>query len=109
MFDPYTIFKNPLLGYLTNSPLEFITHLLQKKRLFCTETLKAYVYNFIGDLTFYEIFTKNGWNLNITVTDFTMASTPRLLNYLTTPSVCVWSAVCASCAIPGMFACVDLM
>ena len=33
----------------------------------------------------------------------------RLLNYLTTPNVLVWSAVVASCAIPGMFDPMDLM
>jgi TAG lipase / steryl ester hydrolase / phospholipase A2 / LPA acyltransferase len=32
-----------------------------------------------------------------------------LLNYLTTPNVVVWSAVVASCAIPGAFESVDLM
>ena len=43
------------------------------------------------------------------MTDFSMTQTPRLLNYLSTPNVLVWSAVCASCAIPGMFAKVELM
>jgi len=33
----------------------------------------------------------------------------RLLNYLTAPNVVLWSAVLASCAIPGMFAQVKLM
>ncbi len=28
---------------------------------------------------------------------------PRVLNYLTAPHVCVWSAAVASCAIPGIF------
>jgi predicted acylesterase/phospholipase RssA len=32
----------------------------------------------------------------------------RLLNYLTTPNVLVWSAAVASCAIPGVFAPVEL-
>ena len=27
----------------------------------------------------------------------------RLLNYLTAPHVCLWSAAAASCAIPGVF------
>jgi TAG lipase / steryl ester hydrolase / phospholipase A2 / LPA acyltransferase len=43
--------------------------------------------------------------LNITVThDREM----RLLNYLTAPNVLVWSAVLASCAIPGMYDTVEL-
>ena len=32
----------------------------------------------------------------------------RLLNYLTSPNVLVWSAVLASCAIPGMYEKVEL-
>ena len=34
---------------------------------------------------------------------------PRLLNYLTAPHVCVWSATVASCAIPGVFESVGLV
>ena len=47
--------------------------------------------------------------MNITVTAFSKNIAPRLLNYLTAPNVVVWSAVCASCAIPKLFAKVDLM
>jgi hypothetical protein len=35
--------------------------------------------------------------------------TLRLLNYLTAPNVLVWSAALASCAIPGVYAPVELM
>lgn len=109
IFDPYKIFDKPLLGKLTKSPFEFLLKLVKKEQVFDTQTLKTYIYQFTGDMTFYEIFTKNGWNLNVTVTDMSASTTSRLLNYLTAPNVLVWSAVCASCAIPGLFACVDLM
>jgi len=109
IFDPHEVFKYPILGRLTDNNWQFILDLLQKKVVLDTQTLKDYVYRFTGEMTFKEIFTKNGWNLNITVTDFAMKTAPRLLNYLTTPNVLVWSAVCASCAIPGMYAKVDLM
>lgn len=36
-------------------------------------------------------------------------SESKLLNYLTAPNVVIWSAVLASCAIPGMFKQVELM
>lgn len=49
-----------------------------------------------------EIYEKNGWILNIGVTDAKM-NTQRLCNYLTTPNVLVWSAVVASCSIPEAF------
>jgi len=74
-----------------------------------TQTLKDYIYRHTGDLTFKDVFTRFGWNLNITVTDFSQTLAPKLLNYLTTPNVLVWSAVVASCAIPGMYAKVELM
>jgi predicted acylesterase/phospholipase RssA len=68
-----------------------------------------YAQRMIGDYTFKDIYEKFGWNLNITVTDFMNAATSRLLNYLTSPNVIVWSAAVASCSIPGMFDPVDLM
>ena len=74
-----------------------------------TQTLKYYIQNMTGDLTFKEAFTKFGWNLNITVTDFSMTKASRLLNYLSAPNVVIWSAVCASCAIPALFPKCELM
>ena len=109
MFNPYEIFKYPILGRIRDTNWDFICDLLRKKVVLDTQTLKDYIHRFTGDMTFKEIFTKNGWNLNITVTDFAMQTAPRLLNYLTAPNVLVWSAVCASCAIPGIYAKVDLM
>jgi len=109
-FDPHYTFERPILGRITESRLQFLLDLLiTGKVVLDTQTLKDYVFPHTGDITFREIFQKNGWNLNITVTDFSINSKPRLLNYLTTPNVVVWSAVLASCAIPGMYAKVDLM
>lgn len=39
----------------------------------------------------------------------TAGDSGQLLNYLTAPHVLVWSAVLASCAIPGVYAPVELM
>jgi predicted acylesterase/phospholipase RssA len=63
----------------------------------------------IGDITFKEIHDYNKWNLNITVTDSMKTDESRLLNYLTSPNVVVWSAVGASTAIPIFFEPVELM
>ena len=71
--------------------------------------LKDYIVQFTGDITFKEAFDKYGWNLNITVTDNSMQMDSRLLNYLTSPNVIIWSAALASTAIPGMFQVVNLM
>jgi len=61
------------------------------------------------NVTFSDCHSKFGWNLNITVTDFSNQIESRLLNYLTAPNVLVWSAVVASCSIPGMYPTADLM
>jgi predicted acylesterase/phospholipase RssA len=56
----------------------------------------------VGLYTFQEAFDKTGRIINITVAPNNNYDPPRLLNYLTAPHVCVWSAAAASCALPGM-------
>ncbi|CAE7760397.1 SDP1L, partial [Symbiodinium microadriaticum] len=51
--------------------------------------------------TFQEAFDRTGRIINITVAPTNLYDPPRLLNYLTAPHICVWSAAVASCAIPG--------
>ena len=57
----------------------------------------------VGELTFQEAFDRTGRIINITVAPVNNYDPPRLLNYLTAPHVCVWSAAAASCAVPGAF------
>ena len=63
----------------------------------------------VGRFTFQEAFDRTGRIINITVTPHNNYDPPRLLNYLTSPHVCVWSAACASCAIPGIFDAAELI
>ena len=56
----------------------------------------------VGLYTFQEAFDKTGRIINITVAPNNNYDPPRLLNYLTAPHVCVWSAAAASCALPGI-------
>lgn len=56
-----------------------------------------------GEITFQEAFDRSGRIINVVVAPLNSYEPPRLLNYLTAPHVCVWSAVFASCAIPGVF------
>ena len=56
----------------------------------------------IGDYTFQEAYDKFGKIINIAITSEDLRHEPMLCNYLTTPTVLIWSASCASCAIPGM-------
>ncbi len=62
-----------------------------------------------GHYTFQEAFDRTGRIINITVAPVNDYDPPRLLNYLTAPHVCVWSAAVASCAIPGVFEPVPLI
>ena len=108
-FDPTFLFKYPILGRTVTGSFQFVVDLFMGKIVLDTQVLKDYIYRFTGDHTFKEVFQNYGWNLNITVTDYSMQHAPHLLNYLTTPNVLIWSAVLASCAIPGMYAKVELM
>lgn len=41
--------------------------------------------------------------MNIMVTGKDCSSSDCLLNYITAPNVIVWSAVCCSCSLPGVY------
>jgi predicted acylesterase/phospholipase RssA len=68
-----------------------------------TEVFQAFVKSMVGELTFQEAYDKTGLILNITATGRELHDSHRILNYLTAPSVLIWSAVCASCALPYVF------
>eukprot|EP01027_Heterolobosea_sp_BB2_P019247 GEZU01027036.1.p1 GENE.GEZU01027036.1~~GEZU01027036.1.p1 ORF type:complete len:545 (+),score=67.50 GEZU01027036.1:489-2123(+) len=91
-------------------------HLLRKlRRLFSTgvlmdiEKLQQCVIENIGHVTFEEAYLRTGRVINITVASTKKHTMPSLLNYLTAPHVLIWSAACASCALPGVFNPVSLM
>jgi len=62
----------------------------------------------VGDYTFQEAYDKFGRIINITISDTQNRGQPLLLNFLTAPNVLIWSAAVASCAIPFVFAPVEL-
>ncbi|XP_057982646.1 triacylglycerol lipase SDP1-like [Malania oleifera] len=62
-----------------------------------------------SNLTFQEAYDMTGRILGITVCSPRKHEPPRLLNYLTSPHVVIWSAVTASCAFPGLFEAQELM
>ena len=58
----------------------------------------------LGDLTFQEAYDRSGGRiLCVCVCATRPGEKPRLLNYLTSPHLVVWSAVAASCAFPSLF------
>ncbi len=57
----------------------------------------------MGDMTFEEAFERTGRIVNITISPVHHHQQPRLLNYLTSPTVLLRRASRASCAVPGLF------
>ncbi|SCV06203.1 LANO_0H24366g1_1 [Lachancea nothofagi CBS 11611] len=70
---------------------------------FDNKNLVKTMIGFLGDLTFREAYNRTGKILNITVSPASVFEQPGLLNNLTAPNVLIWSAVCASCSLPGIF------
>jgi TAG lipase/steryl ester hydrolase/phospholipase A2/LPA acyltransferase len=97
------------INYLFPQGLRWIVHpflasLFDKKILnLDTEHFKKCLMQNCGLYTFQEAFDRTGRIINIIVAPSNIYDPPRLLNYLTAPHVCVWSAAAASCAIPGVF------
>lgn len=83
--------------------LERVSHFLKFGTFYDISGLQETIFNFVGDLTFREAYNRTGKILNITVSPASMHEQTRLLNYLTAPNCLIWSAVCASCSLPGIF------
>jgi TAG lipase/steryl ester hydrolase/phospholipase A2/LPA acyltransferase len=101
--------ERPLLKYKHETSWQNLSAFLRGETILDSAHLRDLVRTTIGDLTFKEVHDKFKWCLNITVTDAIKADETRLLNYLTSPNVVIWSAVSASTAIPKFFDPVELM
>lgn len=71
--------------------------------------LAACIRSNIGDITFLEAYEVSGRVLSVTVTSTREFQSTLILNYLTAPNVLVRTAVCASCAVSGVFSPVELL
>jgi TAG lipase/steryl ester hydrolase/phospholipase A2/LPA acyltransferase len=63
----------------------------------------------LGDMTFQEAYNRTRRILNICVSSASVYELPRLLNYVTSPNVMIWSAVAASCSVPLLFSACQLL
>lgn len=84
------------------------SEMLKQKSIMDIHQLERFLRRNLGELTFEEAFKKTRRIINITVSPVAKNQDARLLNYLTTPHLLVWSAVLASCAVPGLFPSVRL-
>jgi len=73
-----------------------------KNRPFHMENMARVMQSWFGSMTFQEAYNISGRILNISVSS---ASSPQslILNKDNARNVLVWSAVCASCSVPGLF------
>jgi NTE family protein len=77
--------------------------MVRLKSLMDVSQLEKFLRENIGEYTFEEAFRRTKRIINITVSPVDKNQQPRLLNYLTTPHMLIWSAVLASCSVPGLF------
>lgn len=101
----FQLFFPLTLRTLTSTVYDVLTGFKRPKDILKSDTrhLEACLRANIGDFTFQEAFDRTGRILNITVSPQSRSDPPRLLNYLTSPHVLVWSAALASASLPGVF------
>jgi TAG lipase / steryl ester hydrolase / phospholipase A2 / LPA acyltransferase len=80
-----------------------LREMFRQKSIMDNSQLEKFLRLNIGEMTFEEAFKKTRRMINITVSPVAANLQPHLLNYLTTPHLLIWSAVLASCAVPGLF------
>ncbi|KAJ3354530.1 hypothetical protein GGF32_002476 [Allomyces javanicus] len=86
-----------------NTIFHMVNRFMKTGVLFDVETLINTLKLSFGDMTFVEAYNRTRRILNITVSSATRFEMPRLLNYITSPNVYIWSAVAASCSVPLVF------
>lgn len=81
-----------------------VAHLMRTGALHDIDFFQRCLRALLGDLTFQEAYDRSGGRILCVCVCATRAGEkPRLLTYLTSPHVVVWSAVAASCAFPSLF------
>ena len=86
--------------------------LMQQLRQGCvldSRQLERFIRHYTGEYTFEEAFRRTGRSINISVSPTEAHQMPRLMSEITSPYVQIWSAVLASCSVPGAFPPVMLM
>ncbi|KAL5353012.1 Lipase 5 [Pseudogymnoascus australis] len=83
--------------------LEHVARLLTQGAWIDIKHLTQVMQELLGDMTFQEAYNRTRRILNICVSPSSIYELPRLLNYITSPNVLIWSAVAASCSVPFVF------
>ena len=80
----------------------------QESPTICLVSMTCHTISF-PSVSFLSVLVPVGRVLAIPVSSLRPREPHRLLNYLTSPHVVIWSAVTASCAFPGLFEAQELM
>lgn len=83
--------------------------MLRNRSLMSSDQLMHCLRSNVGELSFLEGYQRTGRIINITVSPIGQNRLPRLLNYMESPHVLIWSASLASCAVPLLFPGVQLV
>lgn len=89
--------------------LERVRRLLTQGAWIDIKHLTRVMQELLGDITFQEAYNRTRRILNICVSSASVYELPRLLNYVTSPNVMIWSAVAASCSVPVLFSAGQLL
>jgi predicted acylesterase/phospholipase RssA len=108
LFNPYAL-EYECFEYKEKIMFMKIARFLKDGVIMDIEYLQKFLKKYLGNLTFEEAYDKTGWILNVSVSSIHERDVARLLNYVTSPDVLIWSAVSASCAIPFVFKSVELL
>ncbi|TVY16851.1 Lipase 4 [Lachnellula arida] len=89
--------------------LERLQRLLTQGAWIDIKHLTRVMQEILGDMTFQDAYNRTRRILNICVSSASVYELPRLLNYVTSPNVMIWSAVAASCSVPLLFSAGQLL
>lgn len=89
------------------TPLKMALHFLKQGVLMDADSFSKTTKAYFGDTTFEEAFALSGRAVSIQVS--IGSQTGYVLNHLTSPNVLLRTAVCASCALPGLMRPVEIL
>ena len=92
-----------------DSWLKKVARVLTVGSMFDIAHLKRVMQGLLGNLTFLEAYNRTRRILNICVSSSSVYELPKLLNYITSPNIVIWSAVAASCSVPVVFSPASLL
>ncbi|WP_348673085.1 DUF3336 domain-containing protein [uncultured Abyssibacter sp.] len=80
-----------------------LSSIIKRRALMDQAQVRRGIQHFVADMTFDESYRRTGRVVNVTVSPANTTQSPKLLNHVTFPHLCMREAVLASCAVPVIF------